>query len=140
MIYPNLRVQKGSKLKFPLVIFFFVLGGILIFFLINKYQPNRNDIYTTPGRCDCSQSLNPVCGKDYLNYENECLADCVGVQVAYPGRCKQFNPTSAQAGCKNCDLTCEEGEVLYADKNGCAVCECQPMNMQWGASETYEEK
>ena len=47
-----------------------------------------------PGTCMimptiCDGVYAPVCGCDYLTYENECLANSKGVSVMYEGECKE---------------------------------------------------
>jgi hypothetical protein len=42
-----------------------------------------------PQDCECYPSHDPVCGVDGVTYENICLANCAGVEMAYPGPCNK---------------------------------------------------
>lgn len=39
--------------------------------------------------CICPKNFSPVCGKNGVSYSNACSAKCLGIQVAYPGRCRK---------------------------------------------------
>ena len=38
--------------------------------------------------CACEKIYYPVCGCDYVTYDNACEADCNGIQVIYEGPCR----------------------------------------------------
>ncbi len=51
--------------------------------------------------CVCPEVYAPVCGVDGVTYDNDCFAECEGVEIAHVGECEQ--------GCYR-DEDCDEGE------------------------------
>src|SRR5690606_4324931 len=37
--------------------------------------------------CPCPDVVEPVCASNNVTYDNECLVNCAGLEVLYPGEC-----------------------------------------------------
>lgn len=64
----------------------------------------------------CDRRVEPVCTRNGVTYQNRCLAECRGEQVAYSGECRPTCPELI------CDLECPDGYVR--DEEGCPLCQC----------------
>ena len=40
-------------------------------------------------QCACPEIYAPVCGCDNITYENDCTANCVGVEIVSQGKCPE---------------------------------------------------
>ncbi|GEM_PF-3235121 len=59
-----------------------------------SYMPPENCICVSgecvvEGECNCPSTVSPVCGEDGETYDNKCLAECEGVEIAHEGECKE---------------------------------------------------
>src|SRR3989344_1122929 len=138
---PSFPQRKDKKRKI------FVLGLLLFLFVFILFQTAsklkliqpENELSSSPGQktptlvaipttadlCQCPQEFQPVCGKNYASYPNECLAKCEGVEVLYQGECKALDPNIIPPpACPVCDITCAENEEMYLDASDCPNCEC----------------
>jgi hypothetical protein len=64
----------------------------------NEYCQKHPRACRSVGRCTprpeaCTQQYDPVCGCDGNTYSNACFAAMAGVNVAYPGECRQRRTT-----------------------------------------------
>ncbi len=83
-----------------------------------------------PESCACPAVEEPVCGEDGETYGNSCEAECVNVDIAYEGRCRnECTPVA-------CDLFCEFG--FQTGEDGCEVCECNEGPDPCSCDDVYE--
>lgn len=90
--------------------------------LINKKEPVKTFAELN---CGCRDDFTPVCGRDYQNYPNDCVAKCKNTGTAYLGPCLVYQKENLPPGCKSCEAKCDEGQVFFEDEYGCPVCECR---------------
>lgn len=67
---------------------FFLIGlvilGLFSFSSCKKPRCKGGD----PNSCICPEVYAPVCGCDGVTYENDCRAECAGVNLEYVGSCQ----------------------------------------------------
>lgn len=83
-----------------------------------------------PDFCGCTDSDEPVCGSDGINYRNPCFAECAGETIYSSGRCPCNCPTNIISE------VCGEDGVTYQNVcfaecagvawtiNNCDSCDC----------------
>ncbi|GLI67572.1 hypothetical protein VaNZ11_011800 [Volvox africanus] len=74
-----------------------------------------------PACSDCPTDYQPVCGVDYKNYPNKCIADCLGATIKKIGKCNHCNGEECIIGKKNdlCILAVPSNQQCWDVKYEC---------------------